>query len=222
MKFRNFHWLPCSVVMYVAFLGMLLLVLLVDVNTHDLTNTTIGLFAINQYWYKLIEWNEFWYTITDWLGLVPVLVGLCFGLIGAVQLVSTRSVKNVQYPIKMLGVFYVFVILIYILFEVWIVNYRPVLIEGFKEASFPSTHIFVSIFVLLSAVDVMKEIQDDKYSTRFISMILYSTLFVIVVGRVLSGAHWFTDIVSGLFLSFAVYAQFKHKLLVQKSSKKLT
>ena len=42
------------------------------------------------------------YTITDWLGIVPIFICLCFGVMGLVQLIERRSLlkERVYYDKK--------------------------------------------------------------------------------------------------------------------------
>ena len=69
--------------------------------------------------------------MTDWLGLVPIFVCLIFAGVGFVQLMQRKSPFKVDLDIILLGVYYVFVIFGYLLFETVPINYRPVLIDGF-------------------------------------------------------------------------------------------
>ena len=79
------------------------------------------------------------YTITDWMGLIPLFVCMIFGGIGFIQLVQRKSLFKVDYDIVFLGIYYVIVIFGYLIFEMIPINYRPILIEGFMEASYPSS-----------------------------------------------------------------------------------
>ena len=74
------------------------------------------------------------YIITDWLGLVAIFVCMIFAGIGFGQLVKRRSLLKVDYDILCLGIYYIIVIFCYLIFEMFPINYRPVLIDGFMEA----------------------------------------------------------------------------------------
>ena len=100
----------------------------------------IRVFATLNGWFHRLTGVHMWvYTVTDWLGLVPILICVCFGCLGLYQLVKRKSLKKVDSDIILLGIYYILVIFGYLIFEVVHINYRPVLIEGALEASYPSS-----------------------------------------------------------------------------------
>jgi undecaprenyl-diphosphatase len=104
-----------------------------------------------------------------------------------------------------LGVFYVVVALTYILFEVLVINHRPVLIEGVLEASYPSSHTMLSICILGSAIiEIKKLFKNKKKLVITLDAISIVVMVIIVLGRLLSGMHWFTDIIGGILISLAL------------------
>ncbi|MBP1564911.1 MAG: hypothetical protein J6A58_04045 [Oscillospiraceae bacterium] len=79
------------------------------------------------------------YHITDWLGLVPLFCCMIYGAIGFVQLLQRKSLLKVDIDILLLGVYYVIAIFGYLIFEMIPINYRPILIDGRMEVSYPSS-----------------------------------------------------------------------------------
>ena len=126
---------------------------------------------------------------------------LGFATLGLTQWIGRRSLLKVDRSILTLGGFYATVLGVYLFFEKCIVNYRPVLIEGRLEASYPSsTTVLVICVMTTAAMELQNRIQNlrkRKWITRIIAIF---TIFM-VVGRFLSGVHWFTDIVGGILLS---------------------
>lgn len=147
--------------------------------------------------------NKSWYNITEFLGVVPIIIVLFFAGIGVYQLIKRKSILKIDRDILMLGVFYIFVAISYLIFEVVVINYRPILVDGVLEASYPSSHTILAICIIGTAIiQVNKRIYNDKIK-KYVDFILAMIMILIVVGRLLSGVHWFTDIVGGTILSIS-------------------
>jgi len=180
-----------------------ILVKVVDVKQVGVNGTRIGFATLNQFVFKTTGVNMIWYHITDWLGLVPIFMAMVYSLIGLVQLIKRKSFFKVDKEIIILGLFYVVVISIYIFFEKVIVNYRPILMNGFLEASYPSSHTLMTICLCGSSIIVNKKMFNNKI-TKLMNMLSLIIIFITVIGRLISGVHWFTDIVGGIFISIAL------------------
>ena len=180
-----------------------ILVKVVDVKQVGVNGTRIGFATLNQFVFKTTGVNMIWYHITDWLGLVPIFMAMVYSLIGLVQLIKRKSFFKVDKEIIILGLFYVVVISIYIFFEKVIVNYRPILMNGFLEASYPSSHTLMTICLCGSSIIVNKKMFNNKI-TKFMNMLSLIIILITVIGRLISGVHWFTDIVGGIFISIAL------------------
>ena len=139
--------------------------------------------------------------VTDWLGLVPLCFVLGFALLGLVQLIQRRSIVKVDYSILVLGGFYILVMVAYLLFEVVVINYRPVLIDGRMEASYPSSTTMLVMCVIPTAMMQLNARVKNKTIQKTVLGILLAFTVFMVIGRLISGVHWFTDIVGGALLS---------------------
>ncbi len=136
--------------------------------------------------------------------LVPIFVCLGFGALGLRQLIKRKSVVKVDFDIIALGVFYAVVIAVFIFFEVFVVNYRPVLIEGVLEASYPSsTTLLVTCVIPSAAIQFKKRIKNNTLKKLVITLCVAFTVFM-VVGRLISGVHWITDIIGGALFSAGI------------------
>ena len=150
------------------------------------------------------------YTITDWLDLVAIIICMCFGVLGFAQLVKHRSLLKVDTDILLLGAYYVLVILCYLLFEMVPINYRPILINGNLEASYPSS----TTLLVLSVMPTLKYQTDRRIANPVIRKAI--TVFVIVfaafmvIGRLISGVHWVTDIAGSVFLSSGLFMIYRY------------
>ena len=199
-KKRNFLISTILILLAVVFT---ILVKVVDVKAIGVNETNIGFATLNQFVFKTTGVNMIWYHITDWLGLVPIFMAMVYSLLGLVQLIKRKSLFKVDKEIIILGLFYIVVISLYILFEKVIVNYRPILMNGFLEASYPSSHTLMTICLCGSSVIVNKKLFNNKI-TKFMNMLSLVIIMITVIGRLLSGVHWFTDIIGGIFISIAL------------------
>ena len=199
-KKRNFFISTILILLAVVFT---ILVKVVDVKAIGVNETNIGFATLNQLVFKTTGVNMIWYHITDWLGLVPVFMAIVYSLLGLVQLIKRKSLFKVDKEIIILGLFYVVVISMYIFFEKVIVNYRPILMNGFLEASYPSSHTLMTICLCGSSIIVNKKLFNNKITT-FIDGLSVVIIFTTVIGRLISGVHWFTDIIGGMIISIAL------------------
>ena len=203
-KKRNFFVSTILILLAVVFT---ILVKVVDVKQVGVNGTSIGFATVNQFVFESIGVNMIWYHITDWLGLVPIFMAMAYALLGLIQLIKRKSLFKVDKEIIILGLFYIVVISIYIFFEKVIVNYRPILMNGFLEASYPSSHTLMTICLCGSSIIVNKKLFNNKI-TKLMNMLSLIIIFITVIGRLISGVHWFTDIVGGILISISLLITF--------------
>jgi len=100
-----------------------------------------------------------------------------------------------------LGGFYIAVMAVFAFFEVAVINYRPVLIEGVLEASYPSSTTMLMMCVMPTAM--MQAYRRIEKKTFRVSVLTFSALFtaIMVLFRLISGVHWLTDIIGGALFS---------------------
>jgi len=144
------------------------------------------------------------YKVTDWLGLVPIFVVLGFAVLGLTQLIRRKSLLRVDSSILVLGGFYVLVMGAYLFFEYYRVNYRPVLIDGILETSYPSSTTMLVLCVMPTAVMQFCSLIRNKTIKNAVNTVLTAFTAFMVIGRLVSGVHWLTDILGGVLLSAAL------------------
>lgn len=192
-----FVWLS-SLILFVLWT---ILVSFVDKKAIGPNNSSVGFATINGFFHKLFGENFILYEITDWCGLVPIVVALGFAILGAFQCVKRKSILKVDKSLLILGCFYLVVFFIYLLFERVVINYRPVLINGFLEPSYPSsTAMLVLTFMPTAIMQFNRRIKNNSIR-KGIKLTIYLFIAFMVVGRFLSGVHWFSDIVGGILIS---------------------
>ena len=172
-----------------AFVIWTILVMTVDVKAIGPEGSAVGLATLNDWFHQLTGVRMDLYTITDWLGLVPVAVCIGFGFMGLAQWIKRHSLRQVDGDIILLGVYFVIVIAGYLLFEIIPINYRPILIEGRLEASYPSSTTLLVLSVMPALVFQMQ--QRAKYRGLRVAVIMLTVTFTVfmVAGRLFAGVH---------------------------------
>ena len=158
-KKRNF--LISGILLLIA-ITFTILVKVVDVKQIGVNNSSIGFATLNQFIFETTGVNIIWYHITDWLGLIPVFMAIVYAFIGLIQLIKRRSIFKVDKEIILLGLYYIIVIALYVFFEKVIINYRPILMNGFLEASYPSSHTLMTICICGSSILINKKLFNNK------------------------------------------------------------
>ena len=187
--------------MLVAFLLWTAAIRLVDVQTIGPQGSSVGFATINQFIHNLTGVHMFVYTITDLLSLVPLGFVIGFALLGLVQWIQRKHLLRVDYSLLVLGGFYMVVMGAFVLFEVFVVNYRPVLIEGILEASYPSSTTMLVMCVMPTAIMQLNARIKNEVFKRCVASVIRAFIVFMVIGRLISGVHWFTDIIGGALLS---------------------
>ena len=197
MKRRN---IIISIVLIILSVLFTVLVKNVDVKPIGPNESMVGFADINKLFHNLIGSNMTIYKITEVLGYIPIVMALVYVFIGLKQLIKRKSLLKVDKEIYVLALFYVLVVGVYVFFEKFIINYRPILIDGLLEASYPSSHTLMSICLCGSSIIINKKLFKNKFGDieNVLSVIL---ILLIVIGRIISGVHWFTDILGGIIIS---------------------
>ena len=161
----------------------------------------VGFASINQAVHSAIGQNTLWYEFTELLGWIALGVAAVFALLGLYQLSTGKSLWSVDREILLLAVLYILVAIFYVLFELITINYRPVLMDGVLEASYPSSHSMLACTVFVTTPFACKHLIKVPATRAIVSVLCYSLAFVTVLGRLLSGVHWLTDIIGACLLS---------------------
>ncbi len=212
MKERKLFYV--GLILIVVFVFWTILIQMVDVQPIGQNGTDVGFATLNCWFHKLTNANMTIYHVTDWLGLVPILSCIIFGGVGFVQLIKRRSLFKVDYDIIILGLYYVIVILGYLVFETIPINYRPILIDGRMETSYPSS----TTLLVLSVMPTVSFQVNRRIKNTFIKNLINASvvLFVLlmVIGRTIAGVHWLTDIIGSVILSVGLYLIYQSIVLL--------
>ena len=201
MKKENQRNFCIAICMLLAFLLWTVAIQFVEVEAIGPQGSSVGFATINQLVHNLTGVHMSLYTITDWLGLVPLVFVMGFALLGLIQWIKRKHIMKVDYNILILGVFYIVVMAVYVLFEMLVVNYRPVLIKGYLEASYPSSTTMLVMCVMPTVIMQFNARIKNNVLKRFVASAIIAFIVFMVIGRLVSGVHWFTDIIGGALLS---------------------
>ena len=170
-----------------------------DVAAIGPNGSLVGLSSVNAFVRDYIGINEVFYGLSDKLGYGALGIGGLICLVWFFRLFSKKTRGDRVFGSYI--VLMIFMALSYVLFEKVVINYRPVLINGQLEASFPSSHTLLSICTLGGAAYLFATKIKCGF-LRFVTVFLsVAALIAIVALRTLSGVHWATDILGGILLA---------------------
>ena len=140
---------------------------------------------------------------------MPVAFCLGFAVLGLCQWIKRKNILKVDYSILILGGFYIIVMAAYILFEYVVINYRPILINGYLEASYPSSTTLLVLCVMPTAIMQFNERIKNNFLRKSISLAIIFFIIFMVALRLLSGVHWLSDIIGGALISMSLVTLYR-------------
>lgn len=209
-------YLICGVIFIFLFIIFTISLKFVDVKPIGPNYSLVGYSAINKAFHSFSDANMLIYHITDYGGIPPIIMGMLFGILGLIQLIKRRSLFKVDSELLILGIFYIVIFLIYLSFELYVINRRPILINGYLEASYPSSTTFLSITFMLSAIPIAEKFIKNKKLLFFIKFVAILYMLFLVIGRLLSKVHWLTDIGGAILISAGLLFIYNYLLLIVK------
>lgn len=206
-KKKNLCW---AIVLTLLFLIFTLLICTVDVQPIGPEGTKVGFAGLNEKAFALLGENTAYYTLTQLLGYFAIVVAASFGVVGLCQWIRRKNILKVDRNILALGVLFLVVIGLYFFFSKFAINYRPVILpdETAPEASFPSSHTMLALTVFGGALIILREKVTERVLRVMLTVLALILIAVTVIGRLLSGAHWLTDIIAGILLTAALLSWF--------------
>ena len=216
---RKTKWI-ISGIFLALFLLWIVLLKTVDVRPVGPAGTSIGFATVNAGFQEAFTFNKLLYTVTKLLGVLTIAVAGAFAIFGVVQWIQRRKLLRVDLEIRNLAVLYVVFAALYVFFEKVIINYRPMIMpdETDPEASFPSTHTMLVCVVMGSTILLLRRYIHNKGLRLALQIVSALIIVVMVIGRLLCGVHWLTDIIGGVLISAALVSAYA--AMIDKGRKK--
>ncbi len=201
---KLFLWGTC---LLAGFVVLTLLLTVMDKRPVGPEGSYVGFATINDWFHRLTGVHRFWYTFTKILGYLAMLIAAGFTAFTAVQFVRRgMDLRKVDQKLLLLMALYAATFVCYVLFEIAVVNCRPVLnAKGSLDASYPSTHTLLALCVFGSLPPQLGRFLKGWKQVLFGARIAtYVLLGITVLGRLICGWHWLTDILGGMLLASAL------------------
>ncbi|MBQ9415146.1 MAG: phosphatase PAP2 family protein [Clostridia bacterium] len=206
---RTHKWI-LAVAFGIAAIALIVLLRTVDTAPIGPDGATVGLSHFNRAVFEFFGVHLIWYDITDWLGVAAVLTAAVFAVAGLIEWIRRKSLFKVDRELLILGGLYLIVIGLYLLFELCPVNVRPILLPGSTHPapSFPSSHTMIVCVIMGSTMTLIPRYIRQKRLCRLLQILCAVVIGVTIVGRLIAGVHWATDILGGCLIAAALWTAF--------------
>ena len=204
MKKKNITQIVIGSIFIVAFVLFTISLTYIDLQEIGPNGSSVAYASINGAVHRFLGVNMTLYNVTDWGGLVPFFIALVFAILGLIQWIKRKNILKVDNGILLLGIYYLVVFAVYIFFEFVVINHRPILINGYLEASYPSSTTMLAMCVMPSAIIQLNRMLHNKTIKNLCATFCISYEIFMVAGRLLSGVHWFTDVLGGGLFSTGI------------------
>lgn len=204
MKKNNIIYFSITAFLIISFVVFTLIVKTVDVAIVGPAGSSVGLSHLNAKIFNAVGTSSVMDKLTDICLVLSIIVAFSIVCIGVVQLAKRKSLFKVDKSILWLVLVYILMALTYIFFEFVVINFRPILANGQIEPSYPSSHTLIVCCIMVSSIFVMNNLFTNKIlKYGYLAGATTITIFN-AVGRLLSGMHWFTDIIGAILLSAVI------------------
>ena len=189
-----------------------LLVRFVDVRQIGPEGSSVGFAGLNGAVFRLFGgFHQGFYTVSRLLGYLLLLLAVCVALLAVFQLVQKKSLRGVNWDLKLYILYGVLVLAVYVFTSKVSINSRPVITDAAEglEKSYPSSHTLLAVCVagaLLAQIQL--RIREDTLR-RILTIAAWVLAGVTVLARLLAGVHWLTDIIGGVLLGLVLVGLYR-------------
>ena len=209
MKKKSLIYMIVAIVLAVAFCVLTVLLVSVDVRPAGQSEAPVGFATLNEAVFDALgQLGDKAATVSlklsELCGLLALAAVGAFGITGLVQVIRRKGILRADKELYVMAGGLVLLAAVYVLFELVVINCRPVLDEGELAASYPSSHT-----MLATAVAGMGEAYLHRYLKPRIrhgwrGSCLLGLSVVTASLRLTAGVHWLTDIVAGVLVGLAI------------------
>lgn len=204
MKNNVLKFYLITVATFIAFIIFTIAVRFYDVAAIGPFDERVGVSSLNKAFYAKTGFNSFLYSATSYAQIICIVAAAGFSAAYIAQLVKRKSVYKVDLNLRALILTYAVTVIFYAAFELLAVNYRPLVIGGVREASYPSsTTLLAVVFGSTAWFQIQRYVQNGSLKRVLLAADILLTCFL-AVGRTLCGAHWITDIIGAVLLGIAL------------------
>ena len=219
MKKTQKQTMTSAVTLTILAVLAIILVAKVDVQPVGVEGTNLGFATMNTNFFKLTGESPTFYKISKYSMYFGYLIAAGFSLLFLYQLIRRKSLKAIDPNLKALLLLYIATALVFLIFNKFPINYRPIIRDKGLESSFPSTHALMAVVIFFSASDQWKIYIKNKTTLFWADVITWFLAVLIILSRLLAGVHWLTDILGGIIIGLALLAWYN--VLREKWSKPL-
>lgn len=204
-KARKTKKLIAGVALLATFAVWTVLIQCIDVQPIGPYGTNVGFATLNAWFHRATGVHMAVYTITDCLSVIPLAICLGFAGMGTVQAFTRKGLRHIDSDILILSAYYASIAAAYLLFEANPINYRPILIDGTMESSYPSSTTLLVLGVMPTIAHQARRRSNNELLTKITSAFAIAFSVLMVVGRLVAGVHWITDIVGSALLASGLF-----------------
>ena len=198
---KEIKYLIGGIIFTVLFAVFTILVATVDRASAGESGAIVGFSKMNDAVFCSIGKSELFEKISKLCGYLVIVFAFCFVILAIIQLIKRKSLKKIDKNLYVLGGFFVVVAILYVLFNIFSINDRPVIVDGILEPSYPSSHTLLALtFCGAIIIELPCYIKNTKLKNLAICIVAIVGACTLI-GRILSGMHWITDIFGAILLS---------------------
>ena len=198
-----------SLVWLAIFILFTVLVAVVNRQPVGPQDSVVGFADFNLSVHEAVGVHKVFHILSTILGFAAILYAAMQTFSAVRQCVQRGGPDRVAADSLAMLVVYTVTVLIYILFEFVVINYRPVLDDGALAASYPSSHSLLAVAVFLTGAQQIRIRVRNAQDRQLFTAVLTAACVLTILARFLSGVHWATDIIGGILAGYFVLSLYR-------------